>query len=535
MNKQCFTGKIPLVIGAVGQPGLSEKDSSLLRETVKGELKKLQANCPHTPIVMLCALTGEADALCADAAADEQIPLWAALPMERRSFAACFPAEERERLEYHLNRAEKVYTVQAAECPPVPLTREFCYRQAGIHIAEHSQILLVLWNGKEDKNGWDTPAAANILLEGKWQPERGAVSRSGENAAVIQVTISCKEETEENIGAVRLLGNWSAMEDILKKTEEFNVLAEQTETDGDPLLPKGAGNEPSLRRFEALYHTADSLSIRFAKEYRKILAGLAATGTLLTLAFLMYDERNMIPLILLCGAMLICAFLLSGKAERSACHRRYIEYRALAEAIRVQMFLRYAGSKIEAQRLMTWTQQMETAWILCTVCAMNAEQPPEKKRGIRECWAQDQQMYHRRAGEKTGRRNEGNDRLVRAILLCSAAAYLLTLFFELLSGGLIFRPLIRIENPEEFRTSLKIILGTLSAGTLFLSSYYGKMSLERRSSDHRKMETFFRIMSERLAEQGQTESLMETLAREELAENGNWCSYRRDHKPELDL
>ena len=248
-----------------------------------------------------------------------------------------------------------------------------------------------------------------------------------------------------------------------------------------------------------MYRAADSLSLRFAKQYRRILSGLAATGTLLTLAFLLYDEKEMIPMILLCGAMLVCAILLSGRAARTACHRRYIEYRALAEAMRVQMFLRYAGSRVEAQRLMSWTQQTETAWILCAVCAVNAQKPAEKARDIRECWVRDQEAYHTKAGR------------------------------------LVFRPVIKMEDPDTFRVVMKIVLGTLSAGTLFLSGYYGKMNLERETTDHGKMTAFFRTMSERIAAQGQTESLMETLAREELAENGSWCSYRKDAEPELDL
>ena len=34
---------------------------------------------------------------------------------------------------------------------------------------------------------------------------------------------------------------------------------------------------------------------------------------------------------------------------------------------------------------------------------------------------------------------------------------------------------------------------------------------------------------------GQTEELMELLAREELTENSNWSSYQRDNAPELNI
>ena len=124
------------------------------------------------------------------------------------------------------------------------------------------------------------------------------------------------------------------------------------------------------------------------------------------LAFLLYDEAELTLMILACVAAILCAICVTRTAKRSADHRRYIEYRALAETLRVQMFLRYAGSGMESQRLMTWTQQRETPWILCAACAVNAEKPPEQARDIRECWAESQRKYHGKAAERTaGQRN----------------------------------------------------------------------------------------------------------------------------------
>ncbi len=528
-------GKIPLVIGTAGHSEIRDEDREALRKSVRQELKKLREQCPHTSVVMLSALEPGSDLLCADMAEETGISLWAVLPEDRALYEKRFSPEERALLLHHLARAEKVYTAAAAETPQDQADSRDRYRQTGIHIAEHCHILLALWNGTENTADCGAAATVGFALHGSWQPARGTASRSAENAAVIHVLTPRREDgTAENAGEIRVLGNLEAMEAILKKTEEFNTLAEGTE-EGEPLLSGESGTDRGLREMEALYHTADRLSMRFAREYRRILGGLAVTGTLLTLAFLLYDESNMIPMILVCGAALITAYMLSGKAERSACHRRYIEFRALAETVRVQIFLRYAGSRIETQRLMTWTQQRETAWILCAVCAANAEASPEKKREIRGCWAEEQQRYHQKAGKRNGRKKERNDKLVRVILLCTVAVYTATLLMELLCGGLIFRPAAELKNIDLMRTVMKILLGTLSAGTLFLTSYYGKLNVERQTSDHEKMEAFFRIMSERLAEQGQTESLLETLAREELAENGSWCSYRRDQKPELDF
>lgn len=96
-------------------------------------------------------------------------------------------------------------------------------------------------------------------------------------------------------------------------------------------------------------------------------------------------------------------------------------------------------------------------------------------------------------------------------------------------------PLLPAENAEGWRTLLKIALGSISAMTLFVANYYGRLSLPRVLSDHGKMERFFARMSEKLLDEGQTDALLTTLAREELIENGNWCSYQRDNTPEISL
>ena len=49
------------------------------------------------------------------------------------------------------------------------------------------------------------------------------------------------------------------------------------------------------------------------------------------------------------------------------------------------------------------------------------------------------------------------------------------------------------------------------------------------------MVKFFDKATEQLDRYGQNEHILEALAREELAENGNWCSFQRDNAPELNL
>ena len=60
----------------------------------------------------------------------------------------------------------------------------------------------------------------------------------------------------------------------------------------------------------------------------------------------------------------------------------------------------------------------------------------------------------------------------------------------------------------------------------------GLCSQRQLLSDIRQL---YKKMSTRLKEHGQTEEQLTVLAREELMENGNWCSYQRDNAPDISL
>ena len=68
-----------------------------------------------------------------------------------------------------------------------------------------------------------------------------------------------------------------------------------------------------------------------------------------------------------------------------------------------------------------------------------------------------------------------------------------------------------------------------------MSNYYGRLSLSRVTSDHVKMERFYSAVLERMDRYGETDGLLLLIAREELIENGSWCSYQRDNTADFNL
>ena len=191
---------------------------------------------------------------------------------------------------------------------------------------------------------------------------------------------------------------------------------------------------------------------------------------------------------------------------------------------------------MQASELLTWTQQEETAWIKDALCALSVGSHSGRPHDILECWVEDQRRYHAGAHNKAERSADTSGRVVGTALIVSVGLYVSALLFELLFGGeLGLRPVADVGNVETYRTWLKIVLGGISAVTLFVANYYGKLSLSRQLSDHDKMARFYGEVAEQIRRRGQTDEVLTVLAREELIENGNWCSYQRDNTPDFSL
>ena len=96
-----------------------------------------------------------------------------------------------------------------------------------------------------------------------------------------------------------------------------------------------------------------------------------------------------------------------------------------------------------------------------------------------------------------------------------------------------------IHHPDQsfiLRSLMKIIMGGVSAVTVFLSGYYGKLSYDRKSADHAKMAQLYACAEKRFdSDEDKRKKLFSELAREEIIESGNWESYSRQAPPSFNV
>ena len=286
--------------------------------------------------------------------------------------------------------------------------------------------------------------------------------------------------------------------------------------------------ESPLAEIDELYGAADALSIQNAVKHRRILMALSVAGTLLTLSFLLYDEAQMYGLIIACGVMMACLFFIRRSADRWDCHRKYLEYRVLAECLRCQFFLHYAGLPTRVTQILPWPVRLEIPWIPEVLSSLPDNEPAERH-SVLEPWIRGQKKYHVQALRKAETKNRRDGRIAKTVLVITIAAYIAALLYELL----VYRNAAGTENAELVRTLLKILLGTMSAITIFSGSYYGKLSLSNAIDDHKRMIALYEKAEREIPETGESEELLTFLAREFLNENSTWYAYQRKNKPDI--
>ncbi len=532
-------GKIPVIVGVTGHRDLREQDIAKLKESVRCELESLRKGCPHSRIVVMTSLAAGADQLCAEVALEMGLEIITVLPMETGEYEKDFSGADAEKLHALMEKSSKVFVAPHSE--PFRDSRDYLYRQAGIYVAEHCHVLMALWDGAAATPGGCGTASIVEYKRGNLSREAGEQLRHRGGYVVQIVTPKAGPEassdnggadiikvdesiTETEAGTVIMHGDAASLKRIFRDTDIYNADCEKAKEEGSSDL------------LSAVYVFSDRMSVINAVKYRRLLAGMSVCAVILAMAFLLYDEIDWQGMILLCGIMIILLFAVNYISGKSKYRERYLEYRILAEACRVQSYLRTAGTAYEVADFMPWNLQVAVPWISKAMSAIGIGHTAGSKQSILRIWIMDQKEYHKNALTRCETQLRRNDRIVRTALIFTLFIYLAALAFEIIccglfGGSVMFSPAIN----DIVRVVIKVAMGTFSAATVFTGNYYGKQALPNVIDDHLKMILLYEEAEHEIAEKGESELLLARIAEDELGENANWYAYQSKHEPELGI
>ncbi|MDE7439441.1 MAG: hypothetical protein K2N23_02920, partial [Clostridia bacterium] len=538
--------KIPIIVGVTGHRNIMEEDKPQLKQTVIDCLKEIQALCKceggdDTPIIMLNAFAQGADMLCAEAAFELGIDVYGVLPREKERYINSLDNEaDKNKFNDYLTRAKRVFVAPDIEKNKSWLKKTnsniddegYESRQLGIYIAEHSHILLALWDGTppSEQFGWGTVEVIKFALEHNFLDKEHLFKPGTINDSAVAWIKSRREGdgAQANIERKWLISNLESraehkqeyitseeppqfLKEIISKTVKYNNHSVGISV-GSAKLWKNADDLDEYRRMvDYHYAKADELSYSGnQRKYNLFLLLIAIIGTVVACSFLIYDDASLPFMIFPCSIAVGVIIWLCYFGRKRAYHKAYIDYRAFAEALRIQFYMSLCLKEKEIVTnvcdLYSWTQKVDSVWIDKALRAIAVISKTDKIKltasDVVEVWIGEsdspkgQLKYHaqkRISNKKQAKKYETFSRVFR----CAAIAIYFVIFaFEITAC------ILKACNIDWFwennmfaqiswRNFCAMILGVFAAGSLLFSSYWGKLSFDRKWEDNEKMCKFY--------------------------------------------
>ena len=363
-----------LTIGITGHRDLLADEIPALKKKVRDFFVALKSNFPDLDLQLITPLAEGSDRLVADVALDLGMDLIVPLPMPQAEYERDFSSEAAvEAFRESQNKARVIHlrTLQNASgnsLSPEERTRQ--YAQMGVFISNHSQVLLALWDGKPSSEVGGTASVVNYHLTAvmpgfSMAEDSPNLLADNENDLVYHIVCSRdRPGGQPREGLVPLQSVWVTSHFGLETSQrmplEYQIMWQRLEEYGRDRSKYGLAIEeeganlletaPDLELpigtdvISGQYRIADWLAIHFHKRISLGLIAIHSLAVLIGLIFIIYSEFDGLDFLVKIFLLAFFAgFMLFKIGERRQWHRKHLDYRALAEGLRVQFYWSLAG------------------------------------------------------------------------------------------------------------------------------------------------------------------------------------------------
>lgn len=555
---------IPIPIAITGHRDLHPDAVSGLRQQLADLYAALDAAHPHSDLVLLSGLAEGADRLAAEVALDAGIDVVGVLPMPAEQYRADFPST-RAGFDALVSRCATVLELPVPDGDDLsdPAVRSACYERLGDWLTRYSFVLLALWDGAPGRGAGGTADVVDTELSGRHGREVEGLQDDPVGGTVCHLlTRRAGESMPEGVprrwlsgtdGQTLSLGEGVLAEGgvfpLLRRLDELN--AEQTSANvaasGRVVTSKGwflpqpdqarlsAGQEALLHH----YALADATAGRYQRLRHRTLVVLSVVALAAVSALELYKEglqSQLWALGVLCiyPLGLLFAWARLRWAKRQGYDTRQLDYRALAEGLRIQLAWALCGIDDDVTDHYLHTQRGEFQWVRGAIraCVLRARMhsddlisdPPDFDVVLRR-WVADQGGYFRKSVVAKDRMARRYRRFMKGLFWTSFAASLALGPARILAGeafgGL---PL-----DSAFELAAAVALAAAAA----LSAFSERLHLPELARQHDRMYLVFRRAEQRIGvflvegDGARAQAVLRELGQAALAENGAWVLLHR--------
>jgi hypothetical protein len=581
------TGKIspplPLVIAVAGHRDLIEEDKARLRKQVDAIFDELDRLCPCCrPFQILSALAEGADRLVAHVALKRHAHLVACLPMERSVYEMDFPTREsRNEFNALLGKATHIETVPWIDGNAPGLMheqwrRDSQYEALGKSLVSNCHVLIALWDGAETQLRGGTCSVVALQRYGRFGKSEIDLHHPLDfpEAGPVYHVLTPRHKNPAPAGD---LDRWQLLyhsgfkttktarthfNQIFRRMSAFNKDAlndfkrhkERQLQCAKWLIPAKSRKElpVEMQMLVDRFAVADSLALSF-QQCTKVALWLlifacGLSGVFLFELFAHGPEKYRGAFLCAYLAIIVIAYLVYRMASFREFKTRHLDYRALAEGLRLQIFWKLSGLPdlvvdhyLSKQRSeLDWVRDAIRRWTR-PVVPISTKQPDWSLVG--QHWLQNQFAFFARAARRNRKRHDLEVVCYWTFLGMLGATVVAILFAQLPTSPAL---------PEYFHNTwrwgmdghglLVIAMTMLPALAGAITAYSLKMAFSEQRKQYQRMGDLYErallgfetILRMNTPDKDQLiQNLVKDLGREALSENGDWVLLHRERMVEM--
>lgn len=406
---------IPVVVGVSGHRDLIAADTGALRSRVREELKQIASLAKHSPRLLLTALAVGADQLVAQEALDLGWSLVAVLPMPLADFEQDFESpDELKTFRQLLERCCARYEIPWADCLDADISdrRDQQYRNQGIVVARQSQVVLALWDGIPRGPGACGTALVVDLCRHGIPADDGEILSQPETSGLIHIPARRQRNPGQVLHSLPGTPADGKHTAVFSAIDALNGAARKLNNNQqarigqslDGLIP--AAKQRSLgqgaRYIAQRYAECDVLATAYQQRRKQVIQAASATTIFAGFALATYYVNLAQPWFIAYALAIGLAYLLYFLLFRLPVFKiedHYLEYRALAEAVRVQFFWRLSGLTAPVSEHYLQLVKSNVGWIREAITNLNfvslllEPQPVIRPQWVRKHWIESQEAY----------------------------------------------------------------------------------------------------------------------------------------------
>jgi hypothetical protein len=369
---------VPLVVAVTGHRDLVPAEIPFIRSRVRDCLFALRYEYPSRIIVVMTALAEGADRLVAEEALKLGLPLSVVLPMPRALYEQDFATAE-SRAQF-ANLCEAAADVFEMPCAPGNTertigeygpARDRQYAQLGVFICAHCHVLMALWDGKDNEQLGGTSQVVRFHHDDVMPGYTPRVAASklnltqDESDLVYHIVCSRDRPGGEPAPDLKPLDAfWFTTDEPSPRSQEMplrhrrvfahtNEFSREAQSFGEKIseqcYPLLTGDQATLLPsgvwdINQVFCAADWLAIHYQKKVLWTLKVGHVCALLTGVGYISYTDLNSTPVIIaLIIGLMLASVAVNFFAVRGNWHRKYLDYRTLAEGLRVQFYWAAAG------------------------------------------------------------------------------------------------------------------------------------------------------------------------------------------------